>query len=58
MGGIPAVFARIRHPPGVQNELRLVVEDGEDVEIQSKRREAKWSRARRGGCVEIRKAKA
>ncbi|KAJ7913438.1 hypothetical protein B0H13DRAFT_1873871 [Mycena leptocephala] len=34
MGRIPAVFARIRHPPGVQNELRLVVEDGDDVEVQ------------------------
>jgi hypothetical protein len=58
MGGIPAIFARIRRPPGVQNELRLVVEDGEDVGIQRKRREAKRSQTWRGGCVEIRKAKA
>jgi hypothetical protein len=58
MGRIPAVFARIRRPPGIQDELQLVVEDREYVEIQSERREAKWSRARRGDCVEIRKVNA
>jgi hypothetical protein len=57
MGGIPAIFTRIRHPPGVQDELRLIVEDRDNVEVQSERRETKWSRAQRGGSVEIRKAK-